>query len=706
MGSVLKHFVLIKDWLRGHIALQAGHGFLWWPVMLGAGIALYFALPQEPNIWLAVCVLAGVLAGLYGVRAYPRRRFAVFALFLCCLGFTTAHVRALSVRGPVIEHSIDFVDIKGRVVSVEPLSADQKSARLILDQLHFEGLDSESIPVRVRLSVRSKSALPAYDSGDIVAGLASVHTPSDPVIPGGFDFRRHLYFQRIGGIGFFYGAPAIVNKSVDKWSISFFESLRNRVNARISSLLPEQSTAVVQALLTGKRGAISDTDMEAMRISGLAHMLAISGLHVGLFSAVVFFFVRLSLALVPYAALHWPLKKIAAIAAFVAACLYMGLAGATLPTQRAVIMVGIVLLAVLLDRAALSMRLVAVAALVVLLIAPESLLSISFQLSFAAVIGLIAVYDGLRAFLSAQMRKGGFVRRAALYIGGVMLTSLVAGLVTAPFALYAFQRVAFYGVLANMLAMPVMSAMIMPAAVLALFLMPFGLEAPFLYVMGQGVESVLRIAHAVAEMDHAQILLPALPFSALLCFSCGALFICLWRGPLRWLGLLGLFAGVVIAAPLRVPDVLVAQGHDVWGYAAAAQNGDEEAPLAFYVSSTMKARFERENWSRAYGLGEKGAQHWRAGGRELSCDDMACRLILKGKKVSFVMEKEVLSAECAWADILITRRSVRASMCAGPSLIIDHWRVKNTGAQAVYIDDGGLVVETAKDEDVSRLWRP
>ena len=717
MGSVLEHFTLIKDWLHRQVSLQVTDSFLWCPVLFAAGVGLYFSLPEEPA-W----PLYGLLIFILGIRLVftdhgrVAQRYVLWGGLLVVLGLSVAHIRAVTVAEPVLARDDGYAFLRGTVSAVEWQSDARLSARMVLRDVSFEDDDGHGYPRNVRLSVRAKNPLPAYDAGDVVEGGASLHTPSDPVFPGGFDFRRNLFFKGIGAIGFFYGAPAIVSQSEDKLWTGAFSSVRNAVNLRVFDGLDGSSTGVVSALLTGQKGAIDNIDIDAMRFSGLAHMLAISGLHVGLFSATFFFFVRLTLVMVPGVALRWPVKKVAAVVAFAAACGYMMLAGATLPTQRAVIMVGIVFMAVLLDRTAISMRLVAVAALVVLLFAPESLLSISFQLSFAAVIALIAVYDALRGFFRAQASQAGVLRRCALYVGGVLLTSLIAAVVTAPFALYYFQTVAVYGVLANILAMPVLTFVVMPSAVLALALMPFGLEEGALSVMAWGVDQILWVAHFVSSLEFSQLNLPAMPLASLLWFVAGGVFLCLWRGALRWLGVIGVLLALWFYSLSPRPDVIIAADHDIWAYIFAADKsggtfGERSSRVLsdkgqdLYVSTLMRAKFERENWMRMVGAAKSDVQHWRASGEEMACDAYACRLMIRGVAVSFVYAKEVLPTECAWAQVLVTRRAVRHYQCAA-DYIVDYWAVRNGGAHSIYIrgaDD--VVVRQALSPDKSRLWR-
>ena len=537
------------------------------------------------------------------------------------------------------------------------------------------------LPARARLTLRSKESLIGrYRSGMEISGLASINAPSAAVLPDGFNFRRHLYFQRIGGLGFFYRPPEIVDPGQGMQALQDrFAAWRQVIAQRVLEALPGQSGAVAVALLTGQRGAISDGDLDAMRYSGLAHMLAISGLHVGLFSGVVFFTLRLLMAMVPGMALNLPIKKIAAVLAFGAACFYMVLAGATIPTQRAVLMIGVVFLAVLLDRTALSMRLVSFAALVVLLMMPESLLSVSFQLSFAAVVMLIFVYDGLRGWLSGVYRHAGFLRRSSLYIGGVALTSLVATIATAPFSLYHFQTLAVFGVITNVLAMPVMSFAIMPFAVLALALMPFGFEHWPLFVMGQGIDMVLASAHMVSGWDGAVMRVSSWPFEALVAATLGGVWFVFMRGALRWIGVAGVVAALMFVQDNSRPDLYVSASQKLWAY--VAEDGQ------FYVSDRRSERFIRENWERSLGVPEGEALLWRDD-PEMRCDGLACRRELRGVKVSFVTKKEALPEECAWADIVFSKRNVDEAECAA-DIVVDYDAAKYGGAHGIYLRSGG-----------------
>lgn len=308
--------------------------------------------------------------------------------------------------------------------------------------------------------------------------------------------------------------------------------------------LPGPEGAIAAALMTGERGAIPEKLLSAMRDSGLAHLLAISGLHIGLIGGFIFFAVRLCLAASERLALRWPIKKFAAVAAFFGCLAYLLISGMTLPTQRAFLMLSLVMLANLIDRSAISMNLVAWAAAVILLVFPESLMSVSFQMSFAAVIALVAFYEAATARTVLTSGRRSKVMRFVLYFGAVLMTTVIATLATAPFAVFHFNRLALLGVMANMVALPLAALWIMPLALISFVMMPFGLEAGPLFLMGWGIEQVLAVAIAVQAMPGAIALIPAVPGWTLGVIALGGLWLCLWRTRWRFVGVVPLIVGI------------------------------------------------------------------------------------------------------------------------------------------------------------------
>ncbi len=542
--------------LEAALAGERERWALWLPVCLGLGVALYFALAVEPPLWLgAAGVAAAAILGVAG-RRRPVLLVAALGLGVVGGGFAVVQWRAAAVAAPILEKRLGPTSVSGRVVRVETFP---ESVRVTLERPRIGGLAQDRTPEKVRLRLRGRQ--PALNPGDWIRLRGVIAPPPPPAAPGAFDFQRQSFFRGLGGVGFAYGAATVLARGGDEGLDALWLGLarvRQHIAQRVLSSLEGPAGAVAAALMTGERSAIPPAVMAAVRDSGLAHLLAISGLHIGLVAGILFFGLRGALALVPPLALRYPIKKWAAAAAIPGAFAYALVAGATVPSQRAFLMIGLVLLAVLLDRRGLSMRTVAWAAVIILLLHPESLLGASFQLSFAAVTALIAGYEVVRG----RRRLGGdgpplWWRRILLYVGGVALTTLIAGAVTAPFAVYHFNRFAAYGLAANLIAVPVTALWIMPWAVVAFLLLPLGLESVALMPLGWGVDVMIRTAETVAAWPGAVTIVPAMPMWGLAGIVFGGLWLCVWRRPWRLWGAVGVAAGLASVLLVRPPDVLV-----------------------------------------------------------------------------------------------------------------------------------------------------
>ena len=332
------------------------------------------------------------------------------------------------------------------------------------------------------------------------------------ILPGGRDFQRELYFAGIGGVGYTFGGAHRVAgpESEGGWRESL-RQLRTEISRRISAVLPGSTGGVASALITGKRGAITEEVKQAFRDSGLSHLLAIAGLHLGLVGAFVFFAVRGGLALIPPIALRYPIKKIAAGATLVVLACYLLLSGAAIPTQRAFVMNGLVFGAIIIDRLRISMRVCAIAAAVVLVIDPSILVGVSFQMSFGAVVALIAVYETYGARLGRLLHSRSVSGKVLGYCGGVVITTVVATLGTYPYSIYHFHHLALYSPLANVIAVPLSAMWTLPWGVVTCLLMPFGLERLALVPMGWGIDITIWVAEHISALPGDVWAMPRLP---------------------------------------------------------------------------------------------------------------------------------------------------------------------------------------------------
>lgn len=672
--------------LRLEIADQKPQLFLWAPIFLAFGIAIYFSLPVQPPPAVSGILFLLALSGLI----LSRYHVAFLLILIVVSGFGAAHFRTHRVHTPVLQEERAPVTVEGTIRSIEDMGEGEGS-RIVLSALEIEDVGPAATPRRVRLRLRQDQGVRV---GQRVRVLAGLMPPSLPVMPGAFDFQRYLYFQGIGAVGFVYRGAEIIRDEAGAGR-HWLETRRRAIAEDITANLDYPEAGMAQALMIGRKTAMREADKEAMRNAGLAHMLAISGLHIGLFAGVIFFISRLMMVAIPGFALRRPAKKYAALLAIGGAFVYMLVAGATIPTQRAVLMTGIVFAAIMMDRSPISLRLVAFAAFIILLFFPESLLSASFHMSFAAVTALILFYDWLRPWWSSWHSQAGVFKRAALYFSGVIMTTVIAGLATAPFALFHFNQFALYNVAANMVAMPILAFLIMPAVAAAFLLMPFRLAFPAFEVMDFGIEMVLETAHFIAGLPHAILMVPSWPLAALGSFVLGALFFFLWKGRLRFTALLGFVLFIYIILNYKQADIVISSESDLAAF--------EDHAGAFHISSRRTQRFTGENWSRIYGLTPEEAVLWpKEGGNDIvMCDSAACRIHLSGFKTSYLKAEAAARAECAYADIVIAPFPVKR--CKAPH-VIDYYDTRYRGAHAIWLGEDRVLIRNVGDLRGRRPW--
>lgn len=544
------------------VAVEGARGHLlpFAPVLMGVGIAVYFGLATEPPVWAlwAAGTLAVGLAVL-GTWGPAGPRLAWLACACLAAGLALAGARAHRVAAPVLPFRYHG-PIEGRLVWLDRSAGD--ALRLTLDQIVLPGRDPGTVPARVRVALHGPPPDVEPVPGTRLAVTGHLSPPNGPVEPGGFDHRRYAWFGRLGAVGYSRN-PLVELAPPEPGPGLAVARLRMRLSAGLRARIPGEEGGFVAAVLTGDRSGVGLQTTQALRDSNLAHLLSISGLHMGLLTGAVYGAARGALALVPPLALRLPIRKIAAVLALLAATFYLALSGGDVATQRSYVMVAVVLVAVLADRRAISLRAVGIAALIVLVWMPEALINPGFQMSFAATIALIAVFAGLRThdYQPGARRWPRWARRGR----DVVLCSLVAGLATAPFAAATFHRHADYGLLANLLGVPVMGALVMPAAVLSAVLWPVGLDWVGLALMQAGARWILGVAHWVAGFPGAVRPIPAPPGWVVPVMTLGGLWLALWPGRARWAGVAPVVVALLAWGTAPRPTVLVAEGGGLVG---------------------------------------------------------------------------------------------------------------------------------------------
>ncbi|CAO3420614.1 ComEC/Rec2 family competence protein [Azospirillum doebereinerae] len=692
-SRVLAPLLRAWGWLTGQLAAERERWVLWIPVGFGFGAVGYFWLASEPPWWSGLAAVGGTAVLLAGLRRWLAGLVIALGLLVVAGGFLTAQGHAMLVAAPVLARDIPSATITGRVMAVERRPG---AVRLTLRDPTVSRLKPEETPAALRIRVSDKH--PPPPPGALVRLRGSVSPPQPPAEPGAFDFQRRAYFMGLGGVGFSVGAAEVIDAPpVTGWSrvTVVFERLRGYIAERVARTIDDPVEAsVTTALLNGEQFAIPDPTMEAFRNSGLAHLLSISGLHVGIAAGILFYVVRALLASVPYIALRWPIKKIAAVFGILSALAYTLLVGAPLPTVRSVLMTGLIMGAVVLDRDPLSMRLVAFAGIVTAAMDPEGMLGPSFQMSFAAVVALIAAFEG-GGPMAAWKRDLGWFGKALLYVGGIVLTSVIATLATLPFSLFHFQQIAFYGVLSNMIAIPVTSFWVMPWSLIAYALLPFGLEAPAVIAMNWGDRVVIWTATFFGGLPWASLTVPAMPAGGFAAVILGGIWLCVWTRRWRWWGLVAVLGGLATPALVDRPDVIVSGDGKVAAVRAASGR--------LSLSSKTEGR-TAETWLQRDGEPQP-ADPWPQAGASadgrLTCDALGCFYQSGRRRIALLRLPDALDEDCGAAEIVIA--SFPARGCRAP-LVIDRWRLRRDGAHALYVEPDGIRVESVRDGRGDRPW--
>ncbi|MCC5965902.1 MAG: ComEC/Rec2 family competence protein [Natronohydrobacter sp.] len=668
------------------IARQRGRLFLYVPVFLAIGIGSYFALPRDPTPpeWAALAALTLGLATLARWLSEDLAPLLIAAILTLC-GVLLAGHRAHQVAAPVLSYRY-YGAIEGRIVKIDRSSSD--AMRLTLDQVVLERISPARTPRHVRISLHGQQGFMTPEPGLRIMTTGHLGPPPAPSEPGGFDFRRLAWFEGLGAVGY-TRIPVLIAAPPDPTGQSLTR-LRMRISAAVQDRIPGDRGGFAAAILTGDRSGIPQSRIEDLRRSNLAHLLAISGLHMGLLTGFVFGLLRLLMALVPPFALRAPTRKLAALGALGAGGFYLALSGGNVATERAYIMVAVMLVAVLLDRRAISLRSVAMAATLILILRPEALVQAGFQMSFAATIALVAVFR----FLSDDRAWRDRLPRWALPVVSVILCSVVAGIATAPIAAASFNRIAEYGLIANLLTVPLMGLVIMPAAVLAALLAPFGLEGLGLALMSPAIGWILTVAEQVGALEGAVLPIIQPDPWVIPMLSLGALWLILWQGRARFAGLPVMALALLLWSQTTRPALLIAPEAELVGLMT---------PEGRALSRARAGSFTASSWLQADGDGADQAQahartgadpraqitHLRGGGFDV--------LHLAGKRA--LADLDML---CIPGRIIVTTEvpEEKPRVCT----LLTPADLRATGARAYDIRAGQIVMRSVTGASGARPW--
>jgi competence protein ComEC len=655
---------------------ERGRFFLFLPACMAGGILLYFAQASEPGLLAPAIVTVVTLAGAVWARQRPIACAVLVALGFAAGGFARARIETMRMPPwPALPRSA--VVVRGVVTRVEELPDGR---RVTLGAPSLDG--GADIGRAVRLRLRDTDVADVAP-GDRMSVRALLRPPSPPSYPGGWDTQRDAFFGGMAGYGFALRPTDIAAGN----SFSWLQTLRQRIAGRMMVGLPGARGAIAATLFTGLGAAIPLPDRAAFQASGLSHLLAVAGLHIGIVMGVVFAVMRTVMAASEYAALHWPVKRIAALSALAAGLLYLALTGGHVPILRSFAMACLVTLALLTGRRALSVRALALAALVLMAFAPELVVGVSFQMSFAAVLALVAGWEALSPIFRT-VGLGRWWRMPLLYGGGLAATSTLAGTASLPYVAYHFGTVPLFYVPANMLAVPLTALWVMPWGIGALLLMPFHLEHVCLLPMGWGIGGLLCIAHTVAAWPAAIWVVPQTPVWGLLLVSAGMVWFCLWRTWLRFAGLCLLATGVASPWLASQPDVVVSADARVIAVRAKGQVLEYSASGADRFARALPARVWGQ--TRVTDLPNPAIA---------VCGTGSCRFSLPRGTVLLVIDAAV---PCDGAALVVSPLPLRGRCNA--ATVVDRFSVLDDGATSVTFIATGAVKVTDRVVRGDRPW--
>ncbi|WP_417247773.1 ComEC/Rec2 family competence protein [Celeribacter sp.] len=697
LGADLRGFALLRM-AFAPLESQRDGLTVWVPVLLAIGIGAYFSLPVEPDARAYGTAAAVALLGLVGFwRLAAPYAFVPAAFLLVASGFLAAGLRAHMVAEPVLEGRY-FGAMEGRVVAVD--RSVSGALRLTFEPVTLMRRAPAQTPTRVRVSLYGDPPTFSPAPGQWLALTANLSPPAGPTEPRGFDFQRMAWFDGLGAVGY-TRTPVIRIAPPERGIDLLIHRLRMDLSRAIQQRIDGQAGAFAAAILTGDRSGVSEATKEALRLSNLSHLLAISGLHMGLMTAAVYAAFRFALNTLP----RWPLpvsaKSVAALIAMAAGAFYLALSGFNVATERAFIMVCVLYLAVIAGRRAISLRAVALAATIILLGRPETLAEPGFQMSFAATTALVCAFSAFRDLTrrkpplvsygenpAAFQPRNTRLKRFALGTGALIISSAVAGLATAPVAAAHFNRIADYGLAANIVSVPLMGLIIIPAALAALVLAPFGLDALAFAVMAFAIKWILAVAETVSGWEGAVTYVPAPPAATLPLLAIGALVLALWQGRGRVVGIGPLVAGVALWFTVERPALLVSADAALIGVL------EDEGRV---LNKARGQGFAARTWLENDGTGAQQQEVARQGMTQVRLGDW---------RISHVTGRDRAArarTACMSANIVIVNEFMDFTP-SGECKLFDLSKFNHSGALAFSLGREGLIMETARGAAGVRLW--
>jgi competence protein ComEC len=700
--------------LRGAAAearAQIDRVFLWVPVAFGMGAAIYLGLKAEPPLWptAGAAIALGLASAVAAWRGAGRALVAALLLAaMVAAGFSVAKLRSDHVAAPIAPAGLGVVTVEGYVVDVDTPSAS--GPRLLIAPTFISRLAGAQLPLRARIVMPAGGFVAP---GQAIRVRALLDPPPSPAAPGAYDFARDAWFEGEGAVGLARASPEIITAPPAPWRLrvlmavnAFRWATARRLAADMNEVMgghAGDAAGLAVAVTTSHQDWLSAEVRNDLRSAGLAHMLAIAGLHTAALSGFVFFSLRFVIAAWPWLALRVNGKKVAAAGGLIAVGAYLVLSGAHAPARRAAITASVAFTAILLDRQAVSLRSLALAALIILIADPEVVVQPGFEMSFCATAAFVALAEvwPRAARVSGLPWHLSLIQRGRDWIAGLFVVSLVAGAATGPFAIQHFNRIANFGVFANLTADLVASVLMMPALAIALLLelIGHGLAAPALFVAGGAAKVVIALGHLFATAPGAGAATTSAPQIALVISYFGILFACLWNGWLRWAGLP--LAAAVAFWPRPAPPLIwiASDGAD----AAIAMRGQEVA-----LRPGVRT-YATDVWAQRRGLAVP-ADMARARGAEFDCDYWSCAAragVRPALAIWWTRRKPKpgrLAELCAASEILVLRADAPLPGSCRDAIVLRPGDFAAGGAAEIYPTKSGWRIQWSAPLRGLRPW--
>jgi competence protein ComEC len=666
--------------LAAWIEAERGRFILFLPVAMASGILLYFNLAAEPPLWLGVVLLLPPALALPVFWRHLAARFILALLLFAALGFARAEWRT-AAEPPLMQIPYGAVAVTGRLAAIDPLANGRRVT------ISPAWLDSTPVARAIHVKLRVDDDI-ALAPGAEISLRALLFKPERPAFPGAWDAGRDAFFSGLGASGFALGGVTVIAPPKNAGVTVWLRGLRETIAAKILAVLPVSTGSVAVTLLTGFQQQMPSQERQNFIAAGLAHLLAVAGLHVGIVMGLFFTASRYLLTRHEATALRLPAKAVAAIIALAAGAAYAMLTGAHLPILRSLAMASLVTLAILSNRMAISLRGLSLAAICILVATPEAILGVSFQMSFSAVLALIAGHAAMRAWFQPLHAHKAFGHFLALFV-----TSLIAGAASMPFAVFQFQEIQPYWIFANLLAVPLTALWVLPLGLLALALMPFGGAALALVPMGWGIGIIVWMTGAIAAWPGAMLHIKPMSGLAILLIAGGLTWLCVWRSAPRLLGLAAMLAGLLVYLAGQPPDLLISSDARL----IALQVHPGGGPSVILLFRQPKATsFIVSQWQAVW----NGVKFSPADARQ--CNKGFCRPDSRFSNIIVAIAPPFI--DCPAATLVVSPKPLRGACGGEGRVVVDRFTVWRDGAVAAWVTPTSVRLTTDREVEGNRPW--